>query len=229
MNYGFCQSSGPFIQDNSAEIYCLQLYHYVVSAFFSLSSLKGFKIIEIGSGRGGGLNYIVKTFSPHTAVGIDYTQSQVDLCNAFYSQSNLKFIQGDAENLPILDYSIDAVINIESSHCYGNYSKFIEEVSRVLKKKAHFFYADFMESHLVQVRENLFSQFDLKIFAKEDITENVLRAMDLENTRKNNAAGEVPKIFRSAFAEFVGVPGSYMYTKMQSRELIYMAYHIVKQ
>ena len=36
---------------------------------------------------------------------------------------------GDSENLPFEDNTFDAVLNIESSHCYASMDKFIKEVS----------------------------------------------------------------------------------------------------
>ena len=229
MNYGYYQSSGIFIDEITPEVYCLQLYHYISSGLFKLSSLKGLKLIEIGSGRGGGLDYIVRTFHTHTAVGIEYSQEQVAMCNLLYSRENLMFIQGDAENLPISSESVDAVLNIESSHCYGDYKKFLGEVSRVVKKKGHFFYADFVRSSSVREREEWMNELNLKIFDKKDITQNVVMSMDLENKRKVDSLGDIPRILRRPLIEFMGMHGSRIYEQFTKGELVYLAYHIVKQ
>ncbi|MEE4247851.1 MAG: methyltransferase domain-containing protein [Kangiellaceae bacterium] len=51
---------------------------------------------------------------------------------------------GDAENLSnIRDGIIDILINVESSHCYGNMPAFLREVERVLKPGGYFSFADF--------------------------------------------------------------------------------------
>ena len=48
----------------------------------------------------------------------------------------------DSEDLPFPDDSFDAVINIESSHTYPNFSRFLAEVARVLRPGGHFLYTD---------------------------------------------------------------------------------------
>jgi ubiquinone/menaquinone biosynthesis C-methylase UbiE len=42
-------------------------------------------------------------------------------------------VHGDAENLPFPQVSFDAVINVESAHCYGSIERFLAEVHRVLR------------------------------------------------------------------------------------------------
>ena len=54
----------------------------------------------------------------------------------------LDFIEGNAEHLPFPDESFDAVINIESSHTYPHFSRFLTEVARVLRPGGHFLYTD---------------------------------------------------------------------------------------
>jgi ubiquinone/menaquinone biosynthesis C-methylase UbiE len=41
-------------------------------------------------------------------------------------------VQGDAQNLPFPDQSFDAVINVEASHIYPEFERFVGEVARVL-------------------------------------------------------------------------------------------------
>lgn len=50
---------------------------------------------------------------------------------------------GDAEKLPLADASFDAVLNVESSHCYGNVETFFREAARVLRPDGRFLFADF--------------------------------------------------------------------------------------
>lgn len=39
--------------------------------------------------------------------------------------------------------SADIVINVESSHCYGNFEKFTESVKKILKDDGSFVLTDF--------------------------------------------------------------------------------------
>src|SRR5437016_10678551 len=66
-------------------------------------------------------------------VGIDLSDKAVDFCNQNYAIDALSFRQGDAENLPLSDASVDVVVNLESSHCYGSMDRFLSEVYRVLR------------------------------------------------------------------------------------------------
>ena len=54
----------------------------------------------------------------------------------------LAFEVGDAERMPFPDASFDAVVNVESSHCYPSMPAFLSEVRRVLRPGGHFLYAD---------------------------------------------------------------------------------------
>jgi fatty-acid O-methyltransferase len=47
--------------------------------------------------------------------------------------SAVELVHGDAENLPFPQVSFDAVINVESAHCYGSIERFLAEVHRVLR------------------------------------------------------------------------------------------------
>ncbi|OMJ88347.1 hypothetical protein SteCoe_9762 [Stentor coeruleus] len=226
MNYGFSKPSGIFIKNNTSEIYCLQLYHYITSGFLEYKDWKGKSLVEVGSGRGGGLSYIAKVFSPVLALGIDISQTQVDLCNSFHKQTNIKFIQGDAENLPVKDFSIDVVVNIESSHCYPNINRFLSEIRRILKPGGWFLYADFANPKIIQDIEIGVVETGMKILKKQDITENVLMSMDIENERKVNEVVNIPWPFKQAYLEFSGVKDSVIYKEFQSRNIVYVAYVI---
>lgn len=70
----------------------------------------------------------------------------MDFCRQLYSdRKGLEFRQGDAENLSRLGYKeeFDLVINVESSHCYGNFANFVRGAASVLKKGGYFLITDF--------------------------------------------------------------------------------------
>lgn len=57
------------------------MYELVGSGLKTLKTLKGMTLVEVGSGRGGGLEYLTKTKSPSKSIGVDFSQIQVDFCN----------------------------------------------------------------------------------------------------------------------------------------------------
>jgi ubiquinone/menaquinone biosynthesis C-methylase UbiE len=228
MNYGYA-SSNNLIQTESEEIYCLQLYHFMASGLLSFKSLEKKQLLEVGSGRGGGLEYVFNTFKPSSATGLDYCQNQINLCKKFYScGKGLEFVQGDAENLPMSDESFDVVINIESSHCYGKIEGFFDQVYRVLRKGGIFLYTDFMKVEERKRREELLEQIGFRMVKVEDITENVVRSMDFEQERKFDKVKNFNRFTRAFLDQFVGLQGSKPYQAFVSREWVYIAYFLEK-
>ena len=97
----------------------------------------------MGSGRGGGASYVSRYLKPRSVVGIDISKYAVRLCNSIHQYPNLSFCVGDSEKIPFESESFDVVLNVESSHCYGNIPLFLIEVKRVLKRGGFFLWADF--------------------------------------------------------------------------------------
>ena len=143
MNYGYA-GLGPGADEialNDAEQanrYSIQLYHHLTGAI----DLKGKDVVEVGSGRGGGASYVSRYLQPRSMVGIDFSKKAIAFCRKYYSVDGLSFSQGNAENLPLADETVDVVINLESSHCYGSMTRFLSEVYRVLRRGGHFLFSD---------------------------------------------------------------------------------------
>ena len=99
MNYGYApddEVETPTLEaDDEINRYCIQLYHHVANAI----NLKGLKVLEVGSGRGGGANYIKRYLNPAQMVGVDFSDKAVDLCREHYRVEGLSFMPGDAEDL----------------------------------------------------------------------------------------------------------------------------------
>lgn len=191
MNYGYAATteSGHIIRLDAAdetERFSYQLYHIVATGFKHKTSLANLDVLEVGSGRGGGLIYILRYLNPASVTGVDYSQTQVDFCRRNYNYEGLRFIAGDAENLPIEDAKMDVVINVESSHCYGNMHKFVSEVDRVLKPEGMLLFTDFRSTSEVPDLEKALTSATLVIEEKKDITDHVLRALSLDSKRRLN-------------------------------------------
>ena len=165
MNYGYIDSESPEL-DSSDEAYRLfiQLYHMNIRDV----SLENKEVLEVGSGRGGGASWIAKTMKPSSLIGLDFSREAVSLCNKWYEQENLDFREGNAQDLPFQKNSFDVVYNVESSHCYGDMSKFVSEVFRVLKNGGNFCWTDFRDEETMKKTEKIFTNSGFSIVSKKE-------------------------------------------------------------
>jgi hypothetical protein len=67
------------------------------------------------------------------------------------------------------------------------------------------------------------------IVEEENITKNVLRAMDLTGEQKSGLVNaHVPAILKRSFRHFAGVPGSRVYNSFEVGEVQYVRYALEK-
>lgn len=185
--------------------YCAQLYHKVVNSV----NIENKKILEVGCGKGGGASYIARYLKPKLIIGIDNSKSEIKFNKEYHRKRNLKFEYGDAIKIPFEDEGFDAAINIESSHCYVDFNKFLKEVKRILKPKGYFLFADFRKRESIQSLFDSINKSKLKIIKKEDITKNVYRALDLDNGRRVKLIEQfLPKFLQKIGKQFAGVKDS---------------------
>ncbi len=111
MNYGFEDGNGPELEaEDEPNRMFIQLYSMNIRGV----DLEGREVLEVGSGRGGGASWIAKTHSPARLVGVDFSPEAVSHCKRWYSdQTNLEFIEGNAQDLPFQDDSFDVVYNVD--------------------------------------------------------------------------------------------------------------------
>jgi len=225
MNYGFTPLNGSpkrelFPKDEQDRLF-IQLYDYAASQI----PIEGLKVLEVGSGRGGGASFVTRYHNPSEMTGLDYSQSAIELSRRLHKDvPNLQFVQGDAESLPFEDHTFDVVINVESSHCYGNVDAFIKEVSRVLKPGGYFSWVDLRGKDMVAETESAFNLAELNLIHNETITKEVIRALDEIHERKMiMIADNVPKVFQTAFRDFAGVKDSKIYNAFQGGNAVYLA------
>ena len=137
---------------------------------------------------------------------------------------NLSFKNGDAEKIPFQDNSFDVILNVESSHCYGNMANFIAEVYRVLKPNGKFSWADLRASEAVKETEDIFNKSKLKIIKSETITDEVIKALDSIHDKKIEMINSyVPKIINNAFKDFAGVKDSKIYNSFKNGNAVYLS------
>jgi len=232
LNYGYAELSddGAATSENA---YGRPLYAKVAGAI----DLKGLDVLEIGCGRGGGTAHVFERFEPRSLIGLDLAAAAVKRARARYGRPGLRFVGGDAEQLPFANASFDAVLNVESSHCYPNTQRFFEEVSRVLRPGGHLLFADLRHTtalapgdakDVATLRREL-EQAGLQVVEEEDITANVVHALALDTPRRRaRVERTVPRFVRPHVLELMAVQGSAMYDEFDSRRQTYLRFLLQK-
>ncbi len=222
MNYGYFDAALNLKLDSAdeADRYTIQLYHHVATQI----NLAGLKVLEVGSGRGGGAAYIAKYLNPSQIIGVDISPSAIALSKKNNTLSNLIFQQGDSEQLPFEDNTFDAVINVESSHCYASMEKFLNEVKRVLKPDGAFLFCDLRREEGMR---NLLLELNadgMQLITKKDITSNVIKASKQMTAERLNAISNFKYSWlRKILHSFAAVEGSKMYESFTSGKSQYMS------
>lgn len=227
MNYGYADSGFKLDLDPTDEKnrYAIQLYHLAASRITVL----GKNILEVGSGRGGGLNYLCKTFNPASATGIDLNEQAIRFCTRYYRDQRLKYMVSDAEHLLFKDQTFDVIFNIESSHGYPHMDKFLSEVYRVMKPGGFFAWADFRPKTELESLDKLFLKANLHVVHKSIITQPVLVALDLmKPAREEQIRNMIPWIFKGIARRFVALEGTSMYNQFSDRKFEYVLYILQK-
>ena len=229
MNYGYLPgASSSRIElepgdENDRNL--IALYHRVASA----ADVRGKHLLEVGCGRGGGASYVSRYLRPERMVGIDISDNAVSFCRTRHVVDGLEFRQGDAEALPFGDNSFDAVLNVESSHCYGSLPQFFAETFRVLRPGASFLYADFRPTEDAIAVAATLRAAGFLIDQQEDITQNVLAALDQDSATKETWISDLADAgLQTTLRTFAATSGTKLFTEFQSGALTYFRFLATK-
>lgn len=200
---------------------CIQLYHHVASQI----DLRGKEVLEVSCGHGGGASWITRTMKPTSCTGLDLNPAGVRFCQQSNAVPCLTFVQGDAQSLPFPDSSLDAVLNVEASHCYPDFPAFLNEVARVLRPGGHFLYADFRFAEDIAQWVAAIEGGPLQIVHHRDISTEVLRGMDANADRNESLVrNHLPSFLHPLGRDFAGTPGSRVYEALRSKSLTYRSW-----
>ena len=204
---------------------CIQLYHHVATQV----ELRGKNILEVSCGHGGGASYLTRTLQPARYTGLDLNPTGIRFCRKRHQVDGLDFIQGDAGNLPFADNAFDAVINVEASHCYPAFPRFLAEVARVLRPGGHFLYADFRFRDGLAEWEQALASAPLTMLRAQVINAGVRRGMDRNSSRSQDLiVRHLPGFLHSLGRDFAGIRGTRIYNALVRGELSYRSYCFVK-
>lgn len=230
MNYGYADLDGgadgiALEATDEAERYPLQLYDRVARG----ADIAGKEVLEVSCGRGGGASYISRYLKPKTLAAIDISAHAIAFCRRVHGAPGLRFLEGDAERLPFPANSFDVVVNVEASFAYADIDRFFAEVVRVLRPGGRFLYADLRLADEVDGLVAALAASDLELLAAEEITENVVKALEIDNGRRVEAvARSAPVLLRRVMRTFVGAEGTRFPTLLGAGDLRYFNFVLEK-
>ena len=220
----------PLAPEDERHRACIQLYHHVATQV----ALRGRNLLEVSCGHGGGASYLTRSLQPAHYTGLDLNPTGVRFCANRHHVDGLAFVEGDAEKLPFADNAFDAVLNVEASHCYPDFPRFLAEVARVLRPGGHFLYADFRfgagaHSRDFTAWEHALANAPLTMLQSRVINAEVRRGMELNSARSQQLiVRHLPGFLRGLGRDFAGVTGSRLYRALASGELSYRSYCFIK-
>jgi SAM-dependent methyltransferase len=237
MNYGYAPLDGqpPGPPDLS---YGLRLYAKVVGE----TDLTGKDVLEVGCGRGGGTAFVHEHFAPRSTMGLDLAHRAIEHCRRTYPLPGLRFVAGDAEELPFPDGAFDAVLNVESSHCYPDVPAFLAEVRRVLRPGGVLLLADARDTDsrggqehallsqgtVSELRAQI-AQAGFRVAEEEDVTANVMRALELDTPdRQARIERRVPKPLRPHVHALSAAKGSPIYQLYEDGKHTYLRFVLAR-
>ena len=226
MNYGYADldETAAVLRleaRDEPERYCIQLYHHAAAGV----DLRDKDVVEVSCGRGGGAAYITRYLKPRSVTGVDFSARQIEFCRRRHRLPGLRFLQGEADNIPIAEKSADVIVNIEASCLYPDIDKFFREVTRILRPRGRFIYADF---HLTKDVDHLLGQLEragLQILKHDDITKNVARALEADHQRRVDALRSfAPFLLRGLLKAFAGTQGTLVPNSLASGRMVYLSF-----
>jgi len=230
MNYGFCGLDEVPSGSVDNEKFSCALYRHVTKRLWEqIQDIRDRSLLEIGTGRGGGAQFIAQQLPLQSVVAVDFCKTNIRFCKKHHRLSNLSFAVGNAEDLSFEDESFDFALNVESSHCYSSMQRFNAGVYRTLKRGGTFFFADIRDQEEISELEASFSKAGFKTAEREIITPQVVRALELDSGRRSSIIErELPRRFHEVLKNFSGVVGSEIYNSLKSGETEYVHYVLLK-
>ncbi|MGV0591328.1 class I SAM-dependent methyltransferase [Mycolicibacterium pulveris] len=217
LNYGYLPTDGNNesafdIREGTFNANSVRLVLEVVGPV----DLNNCTIVEIGCGRGGNSALVAEKFDGQV-VGIDMSSEAIAFCSKAHTKHPIDFKVGDALDLPLPDEFCDAVLNVESSHSYGNLLKFLNEVRRICRPDAWFLHTDFLSPDDWDYVRMRLATLGFVTESDRDITANVLASRDQASDNWAQVYGDG----NARVANFLALPGSAIYEQMRAGLLEY--------
>jgi SAM-dependent methyltransferase len=217
LNYGYVPTdsnneSSFIIREGTFNANSVRLVFEVIGSL----DLNDCTIVEIGCGRGGNSALVAEKFNAQV-IGIDMSAEAITFCRRRHVSPSTDFRVGNALDIPLDDASCDAVINVESSHSYGNLPKFLSQVRRICRSGGWFLHTDFLSPEDWDYIRMRLKALDFSTESDRDITANVLASRDQASSNYEQVYGDG----NARVANFLALPGSAIYEQLRAGLLEY--------
>ena len=217
LNYGYVpidsnNESSFIIREGTFNANSVRLVFEVIGSL----DLNDCTIVEIGCGRGGNSALVAEKFNAQV-IGIDMSAEAITFCRRRHVSPSLDFRVGNALDIPLDDASCDAVINVESSHSYGNLPKFLSQVRRICRSGGWFLHTDFLSPEDWDYIRMRLKALDFSVESDRDITANVLASRDQASNNYEQVYGDG----NARVANFLALPWSAIYEHLRAGLLEY--------
>ncbi|MBN1131605.1 MAG: class I SAM-dependent methyltransferase [Bacteroidales bacterium] len=108
-----------------------------------IGDLKEKNLLEVGCGNGLNCHYIHTRYGAKSITGIDISKENLDIAKKHFENSNIRFIEDNAQELVhIPDRSVDVILSVESAFHYPDKNAFFRQIKRVLRPGGVFLIVD---------------------------------------------------------------------------------------
>ena len=123
------------------------------------------KVLDIACGEGYGTNLMAKdaTF----VYGVDIDAETVTAAQKKYTGSNLSYLVGQADKIPLEDASVDVVVSFETIEHHDKHTEMMLEIKRVLKKEGIVIISTPDKKYYTDMR-NFHNSFHIKELYKDE-------------------------------------------------------------
>lgn len=190
INFGYWENIPNVISSSDVIEANQKLYHQV---FKRLNPTRQDKVLELGSGHGGGCVLFSNSYTVQSIIGLDYLKNHIDHSikthSSFIEKKEIQFIQGAAESIPLPDESITKIYTVEAFQHF-NALNAIPELERILCPRGTLVIATFFTKNSLCFEE-LIKLLPKPAILADNCNGELASLPDILNLLKNNSFANI--------------------------------------
>ena len=106
-------------------------YEHLHRYLLARELVRGLDVLDVAAGEGYGTALLSQT--ARSVVGVELDPATVLHATRSYGRNGLRFIEGDARQIPLPDHAVDVVVSFETIEHFYEHAAFVDEIRRVLR------------------------------------------------------------------------------------------------